>query len=85
MQFKLWFVIIGSSTAFRKLYEDAIVKSRQPDATAEERNVGEARAAELTKLTSQFVLRRTQEVNNSYLPPRGLTDKHFLQREIKVL
>ena len=29
------------------------------------------RAAELNRITDSFILRRTQEINNQYLPPRG--------------
>lgn len=36
----------------------------------EEKELGERRAAELTCLTGLFILRRTQEVINKYLPPK---------------
>lgn len=36
----------------------------------EERLLGEERAAELSRLTGMFILRRTQEIINRYLPPR---------------
>lgn len=36
----------------------------------EERVLGEERAAELSRLTGMFILRRTQEIINRYLPPR---------------
>lgn len=36
----------------------------------EEKELGERRAAELTGLTGLFILRRTQEVINKYLPPK---------------
>lgn len=32
--------------------------------------MGEERAAELSRLTGMFILRRTQEIINRYLPPR---------------
>uniref|UniRef100_A0A3B4XP62 RAD54 homolog B n=1 Tax=Seriola lalandi dorsalis TaxID=1841481 RepID=A0A3B4XP62_SERLL len=38
--------------------------------TTEERILGEERAAELSRLTGMFILRRTQEIINRYLPPR---------------
>ncbi|XP_017280508.1 DNA repair and recombination protein RAD54B [Kryptolebias marmoratus] len=62
--------ILGSSTAYRKVYEEPILRSRQPSCTEEERVLGEERAAELSRLTGMFVLRRTQEIINRYLPPR---------------
>uniref|UniRef100_A0A3Q0S1V0 RAD54 homolog B n=1 Tax=Amphilophus citrinellus TaxID=61819 RepID=A0A3Q0S1V0_AMPCI len=62
--------ILGSSTAYRKVYEEPILRSRQPSCTEEERVLGDERAAELSRLTGMFILRRTQEIINRYLPPR---------------
>ncbi|CAJ1062194.1 DNA repair and recombination protein RAD54B [Xyrichtys novacula] len=62
--------ILGSSTGYRKVYEEPILRSRQPSCTEEERVLGEERAAELSRLTGMFILRRTQEIINRYLPPR---------------
>ncbi|KAG8520440.1 DNA repair and recombination protein RAD54B, partial [Galemys pyrenaicus] len=62
--------ILGSLSSYRKIYEEPIIASRQPSASEEEKELGEKRAAELTCLTGLFVLRRTQEVINKYLPPK---------------
>ncbi|CAG11924.1 unnamed protein product, partial [Tetraodon nigroviridis] len=62
--------ILGSSTAYRRVYEEPILRSRQPSCAEEERVLGEERAAELSRLTGTFTLRRTQEIINRYLPPR---------------
>jgi DNA repair and recombination protein RAD54B len=62
--------ILGTAAAFRKIYEEPIVASRQPNCSAEERELGECRAAELTRLTSLFCLRRTHEVIQRYLPDK---------------
>ncbi|ESP03752.1 hypothetical protein LOTGIDRAFT_110407, partial [Lottia gigantea] len=62
--------ILGTSSAFRRVYEDPIVASRQPGSSREVVNLGEERGAELSRLTSMFILRRTQEINNQYLPPK---------------
>ncbi|XP_045836321.1 DNA repair and recombination protein RAD54B [Meles meles] len=62
--------ILGSLSSYRKIYEEPIIISRQPSASEEEKELGEKRAAELTCLTGLFVLRRTQEVINKYLPPK---------------
>uniref|UniRef100_A0A673B5D8 RAD54 homolog B n=1 Tax=Sphaeramia orbicularis TaxID=375764 RepID=A0A673B5D8_9TELE len=62
--------ILGSSTSYKKVYEEPILRSRQPSCTEEERLLGEERAAELSRLTGMFILRRTQEIINCYLPPR---------------
>jgi len=65
-------LIVGTLAAFRRVYEDPILVSRQPTASSEERLLGQNRARELNRITSLFILRRTQDVNNQYLPPRGL-------------
>ncbi|KAJ7372138.1 DNA repair and recombination protein rad54b [Desmophyllum pertusum] len=63
--------ILGTQSCFRRLYEEPIVHGQQPDATSEEKLLGQTRAAELNRLTSMFFLRRTSEVNSRYLPPKG--------------
>uniref|UniRef100_A0A8D2AGL3 DNA repair and recombination protein RAD54B n=1 Tax=Sciurus vulgaris TaxID=55149 RepID=A0A8D2AGL3_SCIVU len=62
--------ILGSLSSYRKIYEEPIIMSREPSASEEEKKLGERRAAELTCLTGVFILRRTQEVINKYLPPK---------------
>ncbi|XP_077577134.1 DNA repair and recombination protein RAD54B isoform X1 [Stigmatopora nigra] len=62
--------ILGSTIAYRKVYEEPILCSRQPSCSQEESALGEERAAELSRLTGMFILRRTQEIINHYLPPR---------------
>ncbi|KAM6283228.1 DNA repair and recombination protein RAD54B isoform 2-T2 [Porphyrio hochstetteri] len=62
--------ILGSLSTYKKIYEEPIVRSREPSATKEEKQLGEKRAAELTRLTGFFILRRTQEVINKFLPPK---------------
>ncbi|KAK2902998.1 hypothetical protein Q8A67_007711 [Cirrhinus molitorella] len=62
--------ILGTSAAYRKIYEEPILRSRQPTCTEEERSIGEERAAELFRLTGVFTLRRTQEIINQYLSER---------------
>ncbi|XP_052032044.1 DNA repair and recombination protein RAD54B isoform X2 [Apodemus sylvaticus] len=62
--------ILGSLSSYRKIYEEPIIMSREPSSSKEERELGERRATELTRLTGRFILRRTQEVINKYLPPK---------------
>ncbi|XP_051016282.1 DNA repair and recombination protein RAD54B [Acomys russatus] len=62
--------ILGSLSSYRKIYEEPIITSREPSSSKEEKELGERRAAELTCLTGRFILRRTQEVINKYLPPK---------------
>ena len=53
------------------MYEEPIIASRQPGASRECQALGRDRAAELNRLTGMFILRRTAEINNKYLPPKG--------------
>ncbi|XP_077873036.1 DNA repair and recombination protein RAD54B isoform X4 [Ictidomys tridecemlineatus] len=62
--------ILGTLSSYRKIYEEPIIMSREPSASEEEKKLGERRAAELTYRTGLFILRRTQEVINKYLPPK---------------
>ena len=76
-------IFVGTLAAFRRVYEDPILISRQPAASSEERVLGQNRARELNRITTLFVLRRTQDVNNQYLPPRGLY--YFSMYSLNVL
>jgi len=62
----------GTSAAFKRVYEEPIVTSRQPGATPAQVVLGQERGAELARMTQLFVLRRTQEINNKYLPPKRM-------------
>ncbi|WAQ95896.1 RA54B-like protein, partial [Mya arenaria] len=66
----LYSCVMGTSSGFKRVYEDPIVSSRQPGATPAQVALGEERGAELARMTQMFVLRRTQEINNKYLPPK---------------
>ncbi|KAG0271153.1 DNA repair and recombination protein rad54b [Linnemannia exigua] len=56
---------------FKKVFEDPIVRSRQPDCSKAEAALGLERSRELTRLTGLFILRRTAEVNDEFLPPKS--------------
>ena len=62
--------ILGSLSEYSKEYEEPIVKSKQPDATDEEREEGENKMEFLNFKTSQFILRRTQDIISKFLPPK---------------
>ena len=57
-------------TALRRTYEEPIVALQQPECDEDQRKLGESCASELSHSTSQFVLRRTQEVMNAHLLPK---------------
>ncbi|RAH76051.1 hypothetical protein BO86DRAFT_414175 [Aspergillus japonicus CBS 114.51] len=63
--------VLGTFKAFIKEFEIPIVKSRQPEATEEDIEKGEARNEELRELTSKFMLRRTADILAKYLPPKS--------------
>ncbi|KAF9154732.1 helicase [Linnemannia schmuckeri] len=56
---------------FKKVFEDPIVRSRQPDCSKAEAALGLERSRELTRLTGLFILRRTAKVNDEFLPPKS--------------
>ncbi|ROT81158.1 DNA repair and recombination protein RAD54B [Penaeus vannamei] len=62
--------VLGTSASFRRIYEEPINAYQQPMATDSEKELGETRAAQLNRTTSLFILRRTQEIINRYLPPK---------------
>ncbi|KAF8606322.1 hypothetical protein BDV93DRAFT_521145 [Ceratobasidium sp. AG-I] len=55
---------------FRRLYETPILKSRSPEASAKDIELGAARATQLNELAKSFVLRRTADILTNYLPPK---------------
>ncbi|KAF8750669.1 SNF2 family N-terminal domain [Rhizoctonia solani] len=55
---------------FRRIYETPILKSRSPEASAKDIELGAARAAQLNELAKSFVLRRTADILTNYLPPK---------------
>ncbi|XP_056017684.1 DNA repair and recombination protein RAD54B-like [Ostrea edulis] len=62
--------VLGSSSSFKRVFETPIVASRQPGASPEEVELGAERGSELSRFTKLFLLRRTQEINTKYLPPK---------------
>ncbi|XP_053684775.1 DNA repair and recombination protein RAD54B-like [Sabethes cyaneus] len=62
--------LLGSYIDFRTKYENPIVQLQQPNITSELEEQGKTRLDELNQITSAFVLRRTQEINNKYLPEK---------------
>ncbi|CAE6531661.1 unnamed protein product [Rhizoctonia solani] len=55
---------------FRRVYETPILKSRSPEASAKDIELGAARAIQLNELAKSFVLRRTADILTNYLPPK---------------
>ncbi|OCF41407.1 hypothetical protein I317_04798 [Kwoniella heveanensis CBS 569] len=63
--------ILGKYNAFNKQYEKPIIAGRAVGASAAVVQLGEERAAELTKVSKEFVLRREANVMQNFLPPKN--------------
>jgi DNA repair and recombination protein RAD54B len=62
--------LLSNYNTFKKEFEGPILKSRQPGALKKDLEKGSAREEELSSLTRQFILRRTAEILNDFLPPK---------------
>ena len=63
-------MILGDLKTFKSVFQVPIDSGRDKNAKTTTKELGEKRSAELSKVTSGFVLRRTAEINQKYLPPR---------------
>lgn len=63
--------VLGTPSSFRHIYEEPIVASQQPNTPHTEKELGTSRASQLNRVTSLFILRRTQDIINRYLPPKS--------------
>ncbi|TFK25490.1 RAD54B protein [Coprinopsis marcescibilis] len=55
---------------FRKVFEIPILKSRAPEATPKEIELGEARTEQLLQVANSFVIRREASLLKKHLPPK---------------
>ena len=62
--------ILGSLDVFKRVFQDPILRGRDPNYSEEEKAIGMDRAHFLSKLTSKFILRRKQTLNEKYLPAK---------------
>ncbi|KAI8921587.1 P-loop containing nucleoside triphosphate hydrolase protein [Entophlyctis helioformis] len=62
--------LLGKRAAFKRQYEDPILRGRAPDCDAQESTLSNERMQELVNLTKSFVLRRTADINAQYLPDK---------------
>jgi len=60
--------ILGSPTEYKNYYEEPIVASQCPYADDDVLSLGNERSTELYERTKSFILRRTQNTINKYLP-----------------
>lgn len=62
--------VLGSYQEFKTRFETPILQSQQQSVLKEYRELGAQRKQELHEITSKFILRRTQEIINRYLPKK---------------
>ncbi|PWN45805.1 putative RAD54-DNA-dependent ATPase of the Snf2p family [Ceraceosorus guamensis] len=60
--------LLGGRLEFRRHFEMPIIKGRDAAASEQERQVGDAKLAELTGIVSKFIIRRTNDLLSKYLP-----------------
>eukprot|EP00466_Bigelowiella_natans_P021149 jgi/Bigna1/144355/aug1.86_g19063 len=61
---------LGPPATFRNSYHIPISRSRDATCSEEDKKTGEARSIALTKITAKFVLRRTADILQKFLPPK---------------
>lgn len=62
--------LLGTFKQFTKDFETPIMRSRQPNASQDDIEKGEAMSEELAVTTSKFILRRTADILSKYLPSK---------------
>lgn len=74
--------IMSKYSTFKREFETPILRMRQPEASDNDIEKGQARSAELASRTGMFILRRTSEILSQYLPAK--TEYVVLCRPTKV-
>jgi hypothetical protein len=62
--------LLGDVAGFRRLFAEPIAASRDAGASMDAKRIGGERAALLNRLAAPFMLHRSVDVNNQYLPPK---------------
>ncbi|KAG6813679.1 hypothetical protein H0H92_008527 [Tricholoma furcatifolium] len=62
--------LLDEYSTFKRVYENPILKSRAPDASSKDIELGEARTAQLLTVARSFVLRRDATILKNILPPK---------------
>jgi SNF2 family DNA or RNA helicase len=63
--------ILGSVKFFNEFFEKPIMQSRDISMSDQKREAGEKKFQELAGITNQFMLRRTNQILEDYLPPKS--------------
>ncbi|KAL9937012.1 hypothetical protein V8E36_004247 [Tilletia maclaganii] len=61
---------LGQPNVFKSVFADPIMKSRVKGASKDAVELGKARTDALTQVTHQYILRRTADILDLYLPPK---------------
>lgn len=62
--------VLGNRDLFSRVFEEPVLAGRDPESPDGLRSLGRDRAHYLSTLTQKFILRRTQSINESYLPAK---------------
>eukprot|EP00049_Salpingoeca_infusionum_P015532 m.303442 g.303442 ORF g.303442 m.303442 type:complete len:779 (+) comp15893_c0_seq5:229-2565(+) len=62
--------LLGSSSEFRKRFENHILRGRDGDATDKEIEMGAQKLKEMAAIVNRCVIRRTNSILSKYLPPK---------------
>eukprot|EP00004_Rigifila_ramosa_P016772 TRINITY_DN4015_c0_g1_i1.p1 TRINITY_DN4015_c0_g1~~TRINITY_DN4015_c0_g1_i1.p1 ORF type:complete len:791 (-),score=205.35 TRINITY_DN4015_c0_g1_i1:31-2403(-) len=62
--------LLGTPAQFTRIYESPILAGNNPDATEEQQALATERLGNLSEITNQFILRRTNTVLSKLLPPK---------------
>lgn len=64
--------VLGTPSEFKRRFENPILASREPTASAEAVAKGEVVSEELSSLVNNFILRRTNTLLSKFQPPKVL-------------
>jgi len=78
-------VVFGTENMFKTVYAEPILNMREPEASDEIQRIGRLRCQNLARLTAQFILRRTSNVNKKYLPSKGNCSLYYLFQRVFFL
>lgn len=63
--------VLGTPSEFKRKFENPILASREPTASAEAVERGEKVSEELSGLVNNFILRRTNTLLSKFQPPKA--------------
>ncbi|KAE8190615.1 hypothetical protein A4X06_0g5040 [Tilletia controversa] len=75
---------LGQPNVFKSVFADPITKSRIKGASKDAVELGKARTSALTQVTHQFILRRTADLLDMYLPPKCEVVVHVAPSQLQL-